>query len=296
VCERIVKKVKIVPFHQVAADVWNKVVDGSVEAWLYHRTEWMELEEMRGYQNESFMVLSDEGQPLGIFCVYLSSRGPWSRLWERYFHTGHCRSGFAVAYGLSDKKRKDATIFALGHLEKRARICRANRLEIRLPSLAPAYLPPMRSEISPLWEYGFSAFPMYGTSGVGRLQGAITPDTIVELQRGDEESLFGALNTRGRNAVRKAIRSGVTCIQGDGLAGLEKFYVIYQSSYARSGAPKSPLTFFRKMYDSLAEKGWMKTFLALYEGGPIASALLLCYKDAVTYYAGGMDYSELAPP
>ena len=282
---------KIVAFNQIDHDVWNNVVDASPEAWLYHRTEWMELEEVAGYHNESFMVTSDEGQPLGIFCVYLLKRGPWWRLWESYLHTGLARSGPAMAYGLTSKQRKDVTVFALDYLKKRARIYGANRLEVRLPSLAPAYLPPLRSEFSPLWEYGFSASPMYGTSGIGRMLAAITPDTIVELENGDEEELFAALSTRGRNAIRKAARSDITCVQSKGMEGLEVFHVPYQSSHLRSGAVGRSLTFFKKMYGNLSEKGWMKTFVALHKGEPVASVLLLCYKSAVTYYAGGVDYA-----
>jgi hypothetical protein len=283
--------VKIVPFNQVAADIWNKLVDESVEGWLYHRTEWVELEETEGYQNESFMVFSNEGQPLGIFCVYLSKRGPWWHLWEQYLHTGLCRSGPAMAYGLSDKQRREVTIFALDYLRKRARIYRANRLEVRLPSLAPAYLPPLRSEVNPLWEYGFSAFPKYGVSGIGRVQGGITLDTIVDLRSSNEEGLFKEMSTMCQRAIRKANRSGVTCVEGNGLKALESFYRAYESSHLRSRSAKRPFTFFRKMYENLVEKGWMKTFLALHEGRPIASVLLLCYKNVLTYFAGGIDYS-----
>lgn len=282
---------KIIPFNQIDPSLWNRFVDESPEAWLYHRTEWMQLEERRGLQNESFMICSDGGEPLGIFCVYLSKRGSWWHLWERYYHTGQGRSGPATAKSLEPKQRGDVIRFALDYLEKRARVCKANRLEVRLPSLAPAYLPPLRSESNPLWEYGFSAFPMYGLSGMGRLQAAITPDTIIELKSGNEETLFAAFDTRGRNAVRKAERSGVTCNHSDGLSGLEAFYTSYKSSFSRSGTAMSSLNFFNQLYQNLAPQGWIKTFIALYEGRPIASVLLLYYKDAVTYYAGGTDYS-----
>ena len=282
--------VNTVPFNQIDPKVWNKFVDESPEAWLYHRTEWMEIEEVEGYQNESFMVLSDEGSPLGIFCVYLSSRGPWWRLWERYFHTGHCRGGPAMVGGLSAKHREEVFISALDYLKKRAQIYRSDRLEVRLPSLAPAYLPPMRGEINPLGEYGFRAFPMYGRSGVGRLRGNITPTTIVELHGNDEETLFSALSPMCRKAVRKATRAGVTCMEGNGSRDLELFYALYESSYLRSASERRPFTFFCRMSENLAEKGWMKVFLAHHEEKPIASILLLSYKDALTYYAGGVDY------
>lgn len=285
------RTVRIIPFNQIDQNVWNNFVDVSPEAWLYHRTEWMELEERRGLQNESFMISSENGDPLGIFCVYLSRRGHWSHLWEHYFHTGHGRSGPAMAKTLELKQRRDAIRFALDYLEKRAKVCKANRLEICLPSLAPAYLPPLRGESNPLWEYGFSVFPMYGVSGIGRLQAAITPDTVIELTSDNEESLFASFDTRGRNAVRKAERSGITCGPRDGLSGLEGFYTGYASSFSRSGAPMTSLRFFEQLYQNLAPRGWIKTFIALYEGRPVAGVLLLSYKDAVTYYAGGTDYS-----
>ncbi len=48
--------------------------------------------------------------------------------------------------------------------------------------------------------------------------------------------------------------------------------------------------FFERMHDTLAGNNLIKIALAFHEGKPVASALLLCYKGATTYFAGGMDY------
>jgi lipid II:glycine glycyltransferase (peptidoglycan interpeptide bridge formation enzyme) len=152
--------------------------------------------------------------------------------------------------------------------------------------------------VNPLSEYPFGTFPKYSSSlGIGRLIGMSTPTTIVELSGRDEESLFADCSHACRNLVRKALRSGVTCIQDNGLKGLEDFYRPYEVSFRRSRSEKRPLAFFKTIYERLAEKGLMRVFLALYDGKPIASALLLCYKNALTYYAGGLDYDahQLSP-
>jgi len=281
------ENVKIVPFDRADPTVWNRLVDESSEAWLYNRTEWVRLEASI-YQNESFMVLSDDEQPLGVFVVYLSSRGP-RRFGDRFLFTG--RNGPAMVEGLGSRQRRAVMDFSLSYLKERAQIYRANRLEVHLPPLAPAYLPPLRSEVNPLLEYGFNALPMYGsTTGIKRLQGIHTPTRIVELQTGDEEHLFAACSHACRNVVRKAVRAGVTCVQDTGPAGLEAFYIAYEASYRRSGSEMKSFAFFQKMLESLAEKGRINIFLSTHQGKNVASAVLLCYKNAVTYYAGGLDY------
>jgi hypothetical protein len=291
-CERM----KIIHFKETNPQAWNRLVDESPEAWLYHRAEWVEVEAL-ACPNESFMVESDEGKPLAVFCVYRSGKTRRLGLSDCYLHTGLGRGGPAIAQGLSDKQHKVAMLFALEYLRKRARACGANRLEVRLPSLAPAYLPPLRSEVNPLSEYQFGTFPKYSSSGIARLIGINTPTTIVELSGGDEETFFANCSHACRNLVRKASRLGVTCVQRSGLQGLEGFYRTYEASFRRSRSETRPLSFFRTIYERLAEKGMMRVFLALYDGKTIASALLLCYKNALTYYAGGTDYEahQLSP-
>jgi len=279
---------KILPLNEANAH-WNQLVDQSPEAWLFHRSEWVELETCL-YQNESFVIVSDDGRPLGVFCVYLSPEAKPFR--KRYFFTGHGRSGPAMAPELSESQRRMVMTHALDYLRKRSRVCNVDCLEVRLPSLAPAYLPPLRRVENPLWEFGFGCLPRYGsTNGLERLVGVNTPTTIIELQNSSEEDLFAACSHACRNVVRKAMRAGVTCIEDNTTVGLNSFYATYQASFERSGAQVRPLAFFQKMHASLAARGLMKLFVALYEGKPVASVLLLCYKDAVTYYAGGLDYN-----
>ena len=80
-------------------------------------------------------------------------------------------------------------------------------------------------------------------------------------------------------------------MESDGPKHLDAFYSTYESSHLRSGSSRRPLAFFHKMSEKLARKNWMKIFVAHHEGNPIGSILLLCYKDALTYYAGGVDYA-----
>ena len=288
---------KIVPYHDSDKHLWNRLVDESDEAWLYHRTEWMDLVATL-YPNESFMIISDDRQPLGVFCVYQSSRGTRRGFRQRFLSTGLGRSGPALAKGLDKKLRQAAMDFSLGYLKERAKAWKATYLEARLPTLAPAYMPPLRTEVNPLLQYGFIASPRYGsTVGLSSLQGVETPTTIVDLQTSTEEQLFAACSKACRNLVRKAIQSGVTCEQNNSVSGVEAFYKPYQSSFRRSRSEMSPVSFFQEAHRSFGEMGSMRFFIASHSSKPISSVLLLSYKDAVTYYAGGVDYNahELSP-
>ncbi|MGA8855711.1 MAG: GNAT family N-acetyltransferase, partial [Candidatus Bathyarchaeia archaeon] len=281
---------KIVPYHDADKHLWNRLVDESDEAWLYHRTEWVDLVAAL-YPNESFMITSDDGQPLGVFCVYRSSRGTRRGFRQHFLFTGLGRSGPALAKGLDKKLRRAAMDFSLLYLKERAKVWKATYLEAHLPTLAPAYMPPLRTEVNPLIECGFIALPRYGsTVGLSRLHGVETPTTIIDLQANTEEQLFAACSKACRNLVRKAIQSGVTCEQNNGVSGVEAFYKPFQSSFRRSRSGMSPISFFQEMHTSFADKGFFRLFIASRGANPIASVLLLCYKDAVTYYAGGMDY------
>lgn len=276
---------EIVHFDQASKRDWDRLVDGSPEAWLNHRSEWVELQASR-FNNESFMVLSDEGKPLAVFVVYLSAPGRWWRFGTLFLFTGW-GGGPAMAQGLSVKERENAIRFALGYLKGRARECKASHLEVRLPSLAPAYLPPVRTEVNPLWEYGFSALPKLGsTLGFERLKGVNTPTMIVELESKDDEQLFAECTQACHTAVRKAERAGVACIRDDGPEGLKVFSDNYKASHMRSGAQGWPFDFFQTMHNTLSDKAWV--FHARQGEKTLASVILLSYKDGVTYAAGGM--------
>jgi hypothetical protein len=287
------EKLKIVRFERSSSDVWNRLVDESPEAWLHHRTEWVELQTSL-FKNESFMIVSDESEPLGIFVVYRSDPGPWWSFGTCNFFTGW-GGGPATARGLSKKQRRVVVTFGLDYLKERAHVCRASHLEVRLPSLARVHLPPLRNDVNPLWEYGFSALPRIGSViGLARLEGVGTPTMVVDLQDRGEEQLFASCDHDCRNAIRKAMRLGVTCVQDDGPGGLEAFHDAYKASHIHSGTQGRPLAFFQGMHRNLSEKGWLKIFLALHGEKPVASLMLLCYKDAVTYAAGGLDYDAHA--
>jgi len=280
--------VKAVNFKEAPEADWNTLADNSPEAWIYHRTEWIGLQTLL-FTNESFMIVSDDLEPLAIFVVYRSDSGHWWRFGTQVLFTGW-GGGPAMVNGLSDKQRQSVVSFSLKHLRGRARQCRASHLEVRLPSLAAAYLPPARTEVNPLWEHGFSALPKLGsTLGLEKLKGIITPTVIIDLQGKNERQLFDGCSHACRNLVRKAMRGGVNCTQDDGPEGLDAFFANYASSHQRSETSGRPFDFFKRMHAALSKGDWMKIFLARHNGKTVASALLLSYKDGVTYAAGGVN-------
>jgi hypothetical protein len=266
-------------FSPDATEAWDRFADSSPGAWLFHRADWVTLESA-GERSVSFSVTSG-GECVAICPLFLSRRKYAGFLPSNVLHTGRARSGPALGPNMTPRRSRDILQAIFGHIDEVARASRVDRLEVRLPSLAPAYLPPLRQHYSPLTMCRPFEPLVYGHS----LQRAPAVTQIISLDSTSED-LWGNLKQECRTAIRKAQQSGVTVKEATSANALDEFRTIQAATYSRTGASMPPLSFAQGMWNAFQPSGRLELLIAEYQNRPIAGAVILNYKDAATYWAG----------
>jgi hypothetical protein len=126
-------------------------------------------------------------------------------------------------------------------------------------------------------EVGFMDAPPEFATGVAPdgWQVAGRETYMVDLLAG-ETALWKNLESRGRNKVRKAIKSGLVVESVTDRSVIDTFYPMLEASYARHHAvPPHPKAFFVGLHERLVPAGLMEVLAAKYQGQVVAVALLV---------------------
>ena len=103
-----------------------------------------------------------------------------------------------------------------------------------------------------------------------------------------EEELLNSFESKWRYNIRLAMRKGVT-VRICGPEMLEDFYRIMVETGMRDNFVTRPLSYFRRMMDSMGEH--LRLYMAFYEDKPIAGTLAIHYGDKVWYLYGASSNS-----
>lgn len=99
-----------------------------------------------------------------------------------------------------------------------------------------------------------------------------------------EEALMQSFESRGRNSVRKALKSGVHVFSSTAPEHVRHLHALHVSNMSDIGGLAKPLIFFEHLTRVLEPETEWKIWCAEYEGNIIAMLLLLYYKDTIEYY------------
>jgi CelD/BcsL family acetyltransferase involved in cellulose biosynthesis len=275
---------EIEPFQQELAPKWDQFVIASDDTWLFHTADWIGIESADN-PSRSFLIAS-EGEIRGVCPLYVGRRRYARVASTRILHTGQARSGPALAPGLSRREQTAVYRRMLAHIDDLARAERVDAVELRLASLAPGNLPPLRPAVHPLIALGPFSPLRYGHA----FDRPIAIDKIVALER-PEDRLWMDLDDDCRKAVRKARKSGVTVVTAASRDDVGVYYRLHVDNYRRTGATSLPLTHFQELWDRFFDKGFLQLFLAEYQGQRIAGMLVLRFGRAATYWAGSSDHA-----
>jgi len=270
--------------------MWDDFVTASDDAWLFHLSDWMAIES-ESSRSLAFFI-EENGKTVGIFPLYLGQRRYAGLVPSRILHTGRGRSGPAFDPALGPKRRVAIAREMFSHVDALARQHRVDRLEVRLPTLAPNHLPPRRAHDDPLSRYDAFVPLKYG-----RDLGATTiVDKIVPLDR-PQDDLFSEVDDDCRKAIRKAKKSGVTVTPATARADMADYHRLHALTYGRSGAAQLPLAHFESLWDRFASNRRMVVLFAEHEGRRIGAMIILMFRDAATYWAGASDwaYQQMRP-
>ena len=112
----------------------------------------------------------------------------------------------------------------------------------------------------------------------------------------DAEVIMKNMDSKNRNMVRKAIKSGVTIVQKD-IMGIDAFVQMYNETMAKNGADKYYI-FDKEYFKSLVQMhDNASVFYAMYEGMPISSAIIYYNEQYAHYHLSGshVEYRKYSP-
>jgi hypothetical protein len=285
---------KIVSYIEVSQVEWNNICDLSDDAWLFHRYEWIKIEENFFVQsNYSFAILSDCGELIGIQPLYFHNLG-----FERLLDSGiHRHTGLALLNNLSPKQVKLARKLAMDHIKRLSSQIDADRIQLNSHNLAPKNLSAQREEI-PFWvdEDSFYLGLYFTGTGFVPVPGmrSCSADQIVHLKNANTEELFQGLHDSCQRAVKKAIKNGLEIEFADAPSHIDSYYKIAQLSSERTGEVLPSIDYFKNIFDEFYAKERCRLVFALYEGQRIGALFLLIYKQSISFMTGVSDPSFLA--
>jgi CelD/BcsL family acetyltransferase involved in cellulose biosynthesis len=265
---------ELVTFRPGLAAEWDRVAARSPEAWLFHRADWLELERHEAGTHPLSFGVRDGGELVAIVPIYLQRRRLAPGLRRDVLTTGHARAGPALVPGLSERRRKKILRAIGAGLDELAARRQADALEIRLPPLAPANLPPLRPSVNPLIALG--------------LDDQLVVGKLVALQR-DEEQLWRDVEPPFQRMIRQARRHGLQVVERSDMDAAAVFHTLHAATYARTGAEARPLSYFRYLWARFVQGGHGQALFVESDGRPIAAMLLLASAPGATYWAGCSD-------
>ncbi|MFX1487138.1 MAG: GNAT family N-acetyltransferase [Promethearchaeota archaeon] len=233
------------------ADEWNNyLVERNPYASAYHLWEWGEaLSFTYGYQ-KYYLTATHTHDVVGLFpLVHVKSRIFGNRLISLPF----CGYGGPLADPeLGDQEMQLVLEALLDATGKLAETLGVQYVESRNPSPEVT-----RDSIT--------------VKGYRNIRKYVTFRVNLEM---DLQEVWSNLHRKTRNALRKAIRSGVKTKDVRGTEELESYYRLYLQTQRRHGTPPHNYKLFERLYDVFGAKGKLKMLLAEYMGRPIAGVMM----------------------
>lgn len=274
---------RIIHFSDIEDNLWDSFCDVSDEAWVFHRSAWVERDvQLLAASNESFAI-SEESRIVAIQPLYFCNMPE-----EKLIHSGiHRHTGLAMENNLESRKRKEVTSLAMNQIFSVASSYDADRIQLNSHNCAPFNLGPSRKEI-PFWvsDYGFHLGLYFSESGYVPVPGMSTCNADQIISLGDnEENLFNGLDEACRRAVRKAVKNNLTMELDQSLSDVSVFYELSRDSAVRTGETLPEIDYYEALRSS-SRYGECRMLFAKHDSIFIGGLLLLAYKGVVNFMAG----------
>lgn len=235
---------------------WDELIAGYESRELFHRKAWLNyLEASRGVTIRHWRIRSD-AQTVGYFCGGFLRKGPFRILgsplkgWGTNFMGPVVNGDFNQAY-------------LLEALDALAREERFGMLELQYRNVSE---PELRAA-------GYEAVP--------------TTTYLVTIA-GDPEAMWSALNSKCRNLVRKATKSGLTVEVTDDPRVADDFYDQYCDLMRHKGLmPPYPREYPRLLVEHLRGAGLIFALRVRDGAGRVLASGLFPHDDRTVYFWGG---------
>lgn len=261
---------KVFARQQLGRDAWDAAVDGSPEAWLWHRFDVCDAS-VRGWvgrRDRSFALVEDGGKVAALVPLFAQQRRTRYLVTVRYLTSN---GGPALASSLGRSRRRQALELIGQELRRLTATDRVIRTTIAVPTMAPALRGPDSPRCNPLLELG--------------CQDASGQTWVCDLRPGIEAA-WKALEGRVRTNVRKAEAAGMIARPCNDPADWRIFYELHLATYRRLGVPAYPPELFRTICELLVPAGLCYLQFAELNGEMIAAHNVACYKGGGYFWHG----------
>jgi len=163
----------------------------------------------------------------------------------------------------------DLAGFVLRELHRLARTCRVRCLVVQPPNDGHALACRL-----PGWGFWPSAIPVAQP----------TATLLLDLDR-DLDTLLAGMHASTRYNIRLGLRRGVVVRQGTE-RDLPVICRILETTGQRQGFAPEGEAYLSEMHRILAPRGWLRLFIAEYQGEPVSAGLAICFGDTVFYKRG----------
>jgi peptidoglycan pentaglycine glycine transferase (the first glycine) len=100
------------------------------------------------------------------------------------------------------------------------------------------------------------------------------------------DKLLSAMHPKTRYNIKLAERKGVTVRTAGAIDDFEAFWKVMEATAKRDHIKPHSRSYYREMYRILGHTGFMKMYLAEYQGNVIAANLVVFFGDTATYLHG----------
>lgn len=260
----------IIHRQDINRNVWDRFVDLSDEAWLWHRYDFQDtLCRWPNRQDMSFAVVNPhQGNKLvAIVPVHIISYGIFRWMGLNYFDSF---GGPACASGLDPRYKRKLLSFIVGKMVEWANANHAYEITVELPPMAPAFCGDRCPVVNPLLKLGF--------------ENTLSQTWVVDLQQ-EKEKIWENMEARTRGAIRKAINQKILVRQAIA-TDVDDYYTLHCETYRRTGATPHPKEYFEAIWSNFHAKGFSRIFIAEKEGKIIAADNFGVYKTSSIYWTG----------
>lgn len=281
---------RLVAYRDIPSHDWDAVCDVSGQAWLFHRSDWIAIEE-RYFSGENLSVgFESKGRLVAVLPLYFSDTSNGAAQ-ENLLHSGiHRHAGLACVPGLDAASLAALKALMRNYMFEQAVARQCHRIQLAFQSLAPESLDGARGLEVPFWvsDWGFFHGLAFGPGGMypAPAMSTVACDQVVMLDDGDEDALFSRLAEACRRNVRKALKSGVEIQRVQEPDAINLYYEMAKVSSQRTGESLAPLSYYRDIWNALHPSNRCWLLAALHDGEAVAVLLALIDKGGASYLAG----------
>lgn len=264
------------PKEEFGSRRWDELVARFDEAWLWHRSDYLEATDFPVPRTDiSFVVLDEAGHPVAIVPLRLSRYRAFRIIPIRLLASV---GGPAAANDLGPKQKTAVFAFIRERMFELARRFGVMEIEMFAPPMAPALRGGRCPRINPLLPFGCTD--------------SQSQTWVVDLRR-SEDDIRRAYAGNTRVELKKFRRESFELRFASGAADLEIYCELDAASLRRGGAIPHTREHLQHVFDRFVDKGLARALFLIQGGEVVAANITVVYKAGAHYWFGASRHDKL---